>query len=299
MVIPVHKQARAQQDARHVPPRGRPIAERGDKQDTDDDIDQRREDVNETTSLVPVLRTLDLDAGVLCQRDHDRQCHDQAQPIGVRVGAAGPDRHEVLAHDHEPTVDEPEQDHLVAADPGHEPSESVVVVIFGDNPVDLGDEHVRHGRAHSEENVPDLHRDRERGDCAGARHRAQKEVRHVVVHQIEDLVQEDPETEHRNHLEQAPLQSGEHEPHAKHAHRVTDVQKQQDRTDRELRVGHADGPHTQIQKQNREQGHRQRGEQLSGLLERKPFMCHDKRVERRGHQLHRDVHAHNHQQLTS
>lgn len=296
VVVPVHEQARAQHDARHIADGRGPVPAGRYQQHTDDDVDRGREDVDQTADLVAVLRTLDLDAGVLGEGNHDGQHHDQAQPVRVRVRLAGPQPHEEPSEHDEPAEQVPEDDHLIASHARHQPGQDRVVIRFGDDAVDLRGEHVRHGRRHGEEDVPDLHRDGEHRDRRRAGHRAQQEVGHVVVDQIEDLVQEDPEAEHRDRSEQRPFQATEREPHTQPTRGERDVPRQQDGRDRQLGARHAHRSHAEPQKQDGEERLRQRGEQLPGLLEHEPLVRHDVRVERSGQHRHRDVHAHDHQQ---
>lgn len=135
--------------------------------------------------------------------------------------------------------------------------------MFGDDAVDHGHEHVGHGGAHGEEDVPDLHGDGEHRHSRGTGHRAQQEVGHVVVDQIEDLVQENPETEDGDCFEYRPLQPREREPHAEFADRVDDVHQQQDRGDGQLRDSNADSTHAKKQQRDGNDGNHERGDQLT------------------------------------
>lgn len=171
VVVPVHEQAGAQQDAGHVAHSGGPVAGRGDESHGDGDVDYGREDVDQAPGSVLVLGALDFDAGVLGQWNHDRQDHGHGEPVRVLVGGAGPDIDEVPAQEDESAVQEPEQDHLVASHPGHQFGKDPVIVVLGDDAVDLGHEHVRHRGAHGEEDVPDLHRNREHRNRVRAGHR--------------------------------------------------------------------------------------------------------------------------------
>lgn len=188
VIVPVHEQARAQQDAGDVADGGGPVAEHGNQRDGEDDVDDGGEDIDQAAGLVPVLGALNLDAGVLGQGNHDGQNHDDGEPVGIMVLGAGPNLDEVLADDDESTIQEPEQDHLITADPGHQLGEDAVVVVFGDDVVDHGHEHVGHGGAHGEEDVPDLHGDGEYRYRGGTGHRTKQEIRYVIVDQVENLV---------------------------------------------------------------------------------------------------------------
>lgn len=75
-----------------------------------------------------VLRPLDLYAGVLAERHHDGERHREHEPVGVGEALAGPPGDEEAPQQGEPAVDPAEEDHLVAADAGHEARELGVVV---------------------------------------------------------------------------------------------------------------------------------------------------------------------------
>lgn len=244
MIVPIHEQACTQQDAGDVSDGGGPIAERGNQHDGEDDVDDGGEDINQAASLVPVLGALYFDAGVLCQGNHDGQDHNDGEPVGVPVFGAGPDLDEVLTDSDEPPIQEPKQDHLVAADSCHQFGEDTVIIMLGDDTVDHGHEHVGHGGTHGEEDVPDLHGDSEHRHSRGTGHSAQQEIGHVVVDQVENLIQENPEAEYRDCFEHRPLQPGKRESHPQLADCVNDIHQQQDCGDGQLRDGNADRSHT-------------------------------------------------------
>lgn len=239
-----------------------------------------------------ILRTLNFDAGVLCEWDHDRQSHNQHKPVSVRVDITSPKVHEVSSQHDEAAEQIPEQHHLVSAHTRHQACEHGVVVGFGHDPVDQGREHAGHGGAHGEEQVPDLQCDGEHRHRGRAGHGSQQEVRHVVVHQVEDLVKEDPKAEHRDGLEHRPFQALESEAHAERACGIPDVHQQQHAGDGQLRAGDADRPHAKPEQKHRQERLRDGGEQLSGLLEHELLVRHDVGVEWRGQQLDGDVDGH-------
>ena len=247
---------------------------------------------------MPVFRALNLDASVLGERNHNRQRHDQYKPVGVGVSVPRPDMDEIPSKYNKSAEQVPEQHHLVPPHTRHKPCEHIVVIRLGNDAVDHGHEHVRHGGTHGEEQIPDLQCDSEHRHRGRTGHSAQQEVWHVVVHQVEDLVEEDPEAEHRDGLEHRPFQPFEGETHAKRARGIPDVHQQQHAGDGQLRAGDTDRAHAQPEQKHRQEWLSDGSKQLSGLLEHKLFVRHDVGVKRCGQQLDHHIDCHDPHKLT-
>lgn len=245
-----------------------------------------------------VFRALNFNASVLGERNHNRQRHDQYKPVGIGVSVPRPDMDEIPSKYNKSAKQVPKQHHLVSPHTRHKPCEHIVVIRLGNDAINHGNEHVRHGGAHGEEDIPDLQRDGEHRHRGRAGHGAQQEVRHVVVHQVEDLVEEDPEAEHRDGLEHRPFQALEGETHAKRARGIPDVHQQQHAGDEHLRAGDADRAHAEPEQEHGQERLRDGCEQLPGLLEHELLVRHDVGIERRGQQLDRDIDGHDAHKLT-
>ena len=142
VIVPVHEQACAQRNARHITDGRGPITKRWYQQHTDHDINYRRKNVDEATSFVAVLRTLNFNACILGERNHHRQDHNQAQPICIRIRVASPNMHKISSEHNKPAEQVPEDNHLITTHTCHQLGQNCIVIRFSDYTVDLGSKYV-------------------------------------------------------------------------------------------------------------------------------------------------------------
>ena len=231
-----------------------------------------------------VLGHLNLDAGVLTKRNAQGQNHRANQVIRVHESLARPLGDEELPKQHEAAVDPAEKEHLVTAHAGHKARQLAVIVRGGHDFVDLGYEDVRRDRGQRDEDVPNLDGNGKDRYGNGARQGAEQDVRHALVDEVADLVDENPRGESGDGTKQGAIKAPEVEAHPKLQDREARVEQEQRRVDGKLRKRDAHGAHAKVQENESDNGGRERGEHLPCLLKREMLVCQDIGVEDRREQ---------------